>query len=587
MITHRLPQDAFVGLTTGPWRHQDLRRLRDGQFSKNLLTLRAVVDGIRRHAAHKDHLAVNLAALSRAQQASPEQFRAVMTHHQVGRWLTAALQQVSNGDKRVTSFDHVAGIGAVALACAIRANRPTTVRVLARRGRILVPSLGELELRRPVNRLLHLQFRTGGARHPAAVGRLVCRPATLRSSMWRPVRSLRIGAAAAAWTPELDDIDPYRAVYGGVASPRLSDSSVRWWSDRLNAAWRLIAARHPHWARSVADVVDAIVPLAAPPGGGNVSATARGAFGAVALNSPTTDHSLAATLIHELRHTVLNGINDLRPLYLLPRRQLYHSPWRDDPRPAAGLLHGAFAFTAVAGFWLNEPRSASPFATFEFALTRSQVLQALDTLRTCRELTTDGLMLCELMQGVAAGWPTGQISDVVARAATDLVVEQRARWWLGQAVADPSHAAGWTDAWQRRAAAPDLAGHRLPSLGPARFRPVQPRTSGRSAALCDAARNLLASGVGSASPLLSRGDRLLLEGDHRAAAEDYQRAISRDRADVAAWSGLVACAPHVGLPALARHPTLAFTLAQVDDRAPVDVAALAAWLAPANAAEAR
>jgi len=39
-------------------------------------------------------------------------------------------------------------------------------------------------------------------------------------------------------------------------------------------------------------------------------------------------------------------------------KELFYAPWRDDPRPLLGLLHGIYAFTAVhrIGWWLHEFR---------------------------------------------------------------------------------------------------------------------------------------------------------------------------------------------------------------------------------------
>ena len=51
--------------------------------------------------------------------------------------------------------------------------------------------------------------------------------------------------------------------------------------------------------------------------------------------------ALAAALVHEVQHSKLNAVIDIVPL-VRPGvgHRRYYAPWRDDPRPPAGLLQG-------------------------------------------------------------------------------------------------------------------------------------------------------------------------------------------------------------------------------------------------------
>ena len=59
---------------------------------------------------------------------------------------------------------------------------------------------------------------------------------------------------------------------------------------------------------------------------------------------------LASVLVHECQHAKLNAVLDLIPLSR-PDQARYYAPWREDPRPLGGLLHGAYAYLGVSDFW--------------------------------------------------------------------------------------------------------------------------------------------------------------------------------------------------------------------------------------------
>ncbi len=44
----------------------------------------------------------------------------------------------------------------------------------------------------------------------------------------------------------------------------------------------------------------------------------------------------------------------LVPLVRYDRTETYYAPWRPDPRPAHGLLQGAYAYLGVTEFWQRQ-----------------------------------------------------------------------------------------------------------------------------------------------------------------------------------------------------------------------------------------
>lgn len=110
-------------------------------------------------------------------------------------------------------------------------------------------------------------------------------------------------------------------------------------------------------------------------------------------------YDLADSLIHEYRH---------QKLYLFERRHptteagsLVVSPWREDLRPASGLLHAIFVFVELRRFWeyirVQGPERLNNRAIAQLEDTDRNLAQAFDTLRTC-ELTKSGRALGDLLE---------------------------------------------------------------------------------------------------------------------------------------------------------------------------------------------
>ncbi|MFC6481384.1 HEXXH motif-containing putative peptide modification protein [Streptomyces goshikiensis] len=65
----------------------------------------------------------------------------------------------------------------------------------------------------------------------------------------------------------------------------------------------------------------------------------------------------------------------------------FWAPWRSDPRPLEGLLHGAYAHLALAGYWQRAALYGARGAWAQHARIRAQVAAALPVIRACPELT--------------------------------------------------------------------------------------------------------------------------------------------------------------------------------------------------------
>lgn len=427
-------------------------------------------------------------------------------------------------------------------------------------------------------------------------------------------RSLRV---------RLDDADPLRDRLGLQPAARLSDDAAADWQRCLDDAWRILVDRHPDDAATLAAVLRVIVPVEPDPGAGGVSATSADAYGAVAMSAPADGVSLAVGLLHETRHSLLNATRSLFDL-VHPSAERGYSPWRDDPRPPSGILHGAYAYLSVTRFWRTEAARAagvgSPdgrLAGFEFARWRAAVVAAADGLLGGDLLTAAGRRFVSALRDEAAGWLHEPVDPEVARLAEGANIDHRVRWRLRNLRVDPAVAESLATAWRAGRTRPPVpepavrpAPHRelakstrlslihallrspppetgapprerAPSSGPGRV--GRPR-SGPDLSL----RNPALQPGGGVRP----GDDAYLRGDHGTAYVAYLQdlldgtavrggtrsappAARPDLEDV--WSGLA-----LVMPALRERPELVravYLALDVPDPADVDLPGLVAWLA--------
>lgn len=128
-----------------------------------------------------------------------------------------------------------------------------------------------------------------------------------------------------------------------------------------------------------------------------------GAFIAGMVRNPA---ELADTFIHEMHHGRLFALEDLGPLFDQAARdalydERYYSPWRDDPRPLRGILHGVYVYVPVCVYWQRLLASgalagdAAAYALDRVLRIRLQLELGLDQLETHAVLTPRGRALLD------------------------------------------------------------------------------------------------------------------------------------------------------------------------------------------------
>ena len=438
-------------------------------------------------------------------------------------------------------FGHFACLVA---AAAIRTGLPVDLDVPVRDGRIRLPGLGSLLV---ASEKAWVRLRSDGERVTAgdefaAEARLMRpddgtgAPGNGTVPGWSGTPAIRADGGGPSWTLLLETGDPYLDRYTLPMRTSMPADEVADWRERVRTAWQIVADRHRWAAGPMADVISVIVPLTPRSGTDLVSATSPAAYGAIATSWPPDEVTLAETLVHEFQHVKLCGLLDMVPLAASGEQRVY-APWRQDPRPAGGLLQGVYAHLGIVRFWQAQQHAeADPDGLLRaqvlFARWRPAIGETVQTLLETGSLTPAGVRFAERLRAQGQQLMGAPVPAEAAQIAAEVALDHRLTWQLRHVATDVS---GLADAYRRGEPCPGGArtwtqedvrkvdsGLRsrllnLRYLEPARYR-----------ALC-------ADGV---LPL-SEADRLLLERSSEAAVQAYRTRIA-DSADPQpdAWIGL-------------------------------------------------
>ncbi|MFI8102048.1 HEXXH motif domain-containing protein [Streptomyces sp. NPDC086023] len=336
------------------------RLLRHARHSKRLLLLRAVLD-----AAPGSEPADHWALLEEAERHDPTAVHDVLHYPSTGVWAEETLRRLHapDGDAPPPDLGH---LGALAVAAALRAGVSFKTALRPVQGRLALPTLGLLRPTRPGT--FALTERSWDPQDPAAL----------------PLHVLPGGRTV------LDDLDPYRAPAGHHATQparRLTPRGHRRWDTQWSAALTLLDRYDPARAAEAAGLLRSIVPLAGASRSSGATLPAAPGTVLVRVQSPP---ALAATLVHELQHGKLAALGDLVTLHTADRTPRHWAPWRSDPRPFEGLLHGTYAHLALARYWQRAALYGARGAWAAHARHRAQVAAVLPGLQRSPQLTTAG-----------------------------------------------------------------------------------------------------------------------------------------------------------------------------------------------------
>jgi uncharacterized protein len=363
----------------------------------------------------------------------PESLACVLAHPYVRTWAVRCLEQLTSprrdtGERVQDVQGPVAGLGhlgAIAAASALRAGVDANVTIPVIDAGIHLPTLGRLVFG-PAETLPSAADRaevatiaiTGdtvsirafdglwklpAVRLLAGESRQATTAGTGRSAEWQPVRTLRAPGLCVA----LEDTDPYRDCHQWRAAPRLTDSEFAQWQRHFEDAWQEIQREQTAYAPGLAAGLSVLMPLS--PGqrpGHDISATARHAFGAVAVARPADPATLALLLIKEFQHVKLGAILDLYDFCDPAGSQPSPTERQEESRALEGILQDTYAQLAVTDVWRVRQEVASGAAAegasqrFEYCQTHAA--DGIETLVSSGSLTPLGLRFVNQMRHSAA-----------------------------------------------------------------------------------------------------------------------------------------------------------------------------------------
>lgn len=495
---------------------------RAAHVSKRMAQLRAILDTVDDDLAAKSGVRDSFRILAEVQRHDPRMVAELLSSPQVGAWAATCLRLLASREPDSPVWLHLAHLGSVAAVAALRARQRVRVMVPVHAGAVHLPTFGRASTataERLVECDTDLGFRLDGA-EPAA---------------WEAVHTLHSVAGGVPLEVQLDDVELYWSSFGMPTTGRLTHEEVAVWQDQINEAWTILGERHPHRLHTLAAALRCLLPVRQNGRIGGVSASSVDAPGAVALTEPTSPVRLAATLIHESQHYRLASLHDLRHLYTTPPAQLRYSPWRNDPRPVSGVVHGLMAFTGVTEFWSRE-RVDLP-TELEYARNVRQLRVAHRVASTATDLTELGRALVAALGTAIDAMPIDTGPEDVRRIADDLVSEHEARWRLRTIVPSAENVRAFGEAW--------LAGTSLPvshATPPAACAPSGDNPVTR------VAMALLEGRIERHEPVDVQFAQHfpgavsyhvpLVAGDYRTARDDALAHIGADTADDAAWATL-------------------------------------------------
>ncbi|MCX5145451.1 HEXXH motif domain-containing protein [Streptomyces sp. NBC_00320] len=380
------------------------RLVRDIRRSKRLVLLRGVLDAAPggRAGEAADHWAL----LEEAERHAPDAVRDVLHYPATGVWAEETLRRLHAPYGPPADLGH---LGALAVAAALRSGIAFKATLRPLHGRLVLPTLGLLR--------------------PARPG-----PLALTECSWDPddPATLALHTLPGGRTA-LDDLDPYRAPGPAHPAPvrparRLTPKGHKRWDTQWSGALTLLDRYDTARAEEIGLLLRSVVPL----GGGSRSsgATLPAAAGSV-LARTQAPPALAATLVHEVQHGKLTALADVLTLHTADRTPRHWAPWRSDPRPLDGLLHGAYAHLALAGYWQRAALYGARGAWAQHARIRAQVAAVLPVLHRHPQLTAAGREFTAAMAAAERAMddlpPPGDQHAVARRA-----VDRERRAWCVQ-----------------------------------------------------------------------------------------------------------------------------------------------------------
>lgn len=524
-----------------------MRSLRRAEHSRRLLLLRALIDQL----VKRPELAVPLPPpeavwelLERAEFASPAAVAVVLDYPYTGSWLSYTMRLVRSGIAGVAPlWVHAGYLHSLSAAAAIRAGIDFETELPVWHGGAILPTIGLVRLpTAETHSVAAVRGTAGTVRISTGTTRIVLPDQLSTGSVqWWPIRRLAATAARHELSVYFDDVDPYRGSYEPVVHQRVGESEMAAWQRLLPMAWTSLVECLPDYAEAMATGLEVLGPL--PVMAHRPSSESNGdAFGSAMIGLPEQPHDLAAALVHEFQHIRLSGLTHIASLCQDDRTTRFYVPWRDDPRPIAGVLQGSYAFLGVCAYWRELARqNDDDRAQFEFSYHRLNVWRAISGVLRDNALTETGQRFVSVMAATVRAWQDEPVSAAVAETARLAAMDHYLGWRLRHLRPDPGLVTTLSRAWLT--GVPDDVDIRPD-------RPPTPVPDGEWSHARTALLRLAMTGAPVASrtdvPDATAGDAAWATGRFDDAVGCYRAELAADPDRPASWAGLATALSTLG-----------------------------------------
>lgn len=538
--------DITTDLSSGRGSAAGIASLLDGLLSLRAILLRTLIATVE---ADRPELAPDFSeayrTLAELQAEKPDVVATVLCYPQTGTWLSHMFGRLdAESDDDATSLASDSGyLGWLVAAALIACRSEGSTRLKMRDGEIMLPGRGALRIGSPGDfGPCELRWNDSGALQVSWAEGLVHIDSTTSESNphWLPLRRVHSHSEGpAVW---LDDLDPFRDLIDEQPNPpRLNSAQALQWQRDFAAAWELLVRELPDYVGPMRGCLQSLAPLSAQPLLASTSHTAHDGVGCVYTTAPADPCQLALTLIHEIQHTKFDLLKDHVELFASDTDCQFYAPWRDDPRPIVGLLHGIYAFFGVTDFWRTHRHSSchgSPQAHADFELSRRQLSLAISQTMDSGLLTATGQRFLAGLAAAMHPWSTDGVPATARRAADEASIAHRTFWRVRNLVPDPDAVAElaarwWTD--QPASISPTITQIEQ------RLIPEHHRRLSLAAQLTTLDHGAAALSV----PGQPAGDQAYLAGYLSKAVALYCRELRADPLRPQAWAGLALALPKI------------------------------------------
>ncbi|MET9385895.1 HEXXH motif domain-containing protein [Streptomyces sp. NPDC002928] len=515
-----MPEALFAELAAGGGSAEAVAFLERGERARRLLLLRTLLDRLDTLHTPITPPADAWRALKKAAERAPEPVDRLLLAPATGGWIAHVLRRLHGTAAGPPLWAEAGHLCTLAVTACLHAGTETDLMVPLTGGCLYLPGLGMARLSEAEPELTVGRARTSGGElsltgpgRDGGTASLTIRPATaplrrdaassesavpcgeIQDASWFPLRTLTHPTPEGPVAIPLDDLGPYRDLDDPLPPDRLDDAEAEAWQRLFEEAVEVLADPNRTGPNGTGPAgtgpgrldpaaIRAIVPYGrtstTPPALPTVplSASSGDSFGAMVIARPASALALAETLVHEFQHSKLAALLHLFPLLDDDRAERYYAPWRADPRHLTGLLHGAYAFTGVAGFWRDRlagapDAGAVETAGYHFALRRAQSRLVVRTLLTSGRLTPPGRALVTGLARTLDGWLREPVPSAVLTRARTAAALHRTEWRLRNVVPvrDSTYAPDTPRFRVGRTSWPDLRTHAFAT------RPTAPRTA--------------------------------------------------------------------------------------------------------------